>query len=125
MNLEHVALSIRDRDEIEGFYQDILGMKLIRSFQLDKILAFDIFGMAENPEVFLLEKDQVQFEIFLSPKRHPHGFDHICISTAGRDEIMKKARESSYRVFRQKRDHSDLVFISDKNGNTFEVKKGE
>lgn len=125
MNLEHIALCIRDREEIEDFYQDILGMKLIRSFPLDKILAFDIFGMAESPEVFLLEKDQVQFEIFLSPKRHPHGFDHICISTVGRDEIMKKARESSYRVFRQKRDHSDLVFISDKNGNTFELKVGQ
>lgn len=73
MKLEHLALSITDRNEIERFYQDILGMTGIRSFQ--------------------------------------------------RDALMKKAKQSSYRVFRLQREHSDLVFISDMSGNTFEVKQ--
>ncbi|MEA3460467.1 MAG: VOC family protein [Bacteroidota bacterium] len=123
MKLEHVALSIKDRDEIERFYQDILGMTMIRSFQMDKSLAFDIFRLTESPEVFLLQKDELQLEIFLSPQKHPHGFDHICISTAQRDALVEKAKQNSYRVFRLKREHSDLVFISDMSGNTFEVKQ--
>ena len=45
MKLEHVALSVTDRKEIERFYQDILGMEVIRSFQLDQALAVDIFGI--------------------------------------------------------------------------------
>lgn len=102
MKLEHLALSIRDRNEIKRFYRDILGMKVIRNFQMDKDLAFDIF---------------------LSSQKHPHGFDHICISTTQREALVKKAKQNSYRVFRLKREHSDLVFISDMSGNTFEVKQ--
>lgn len=123
MKLEHLALSIRDRNEIKRFYQDILGMKVIRNFQMDKDLAFDIFRLTESPEVFLLQKDGLQLEIFLSSQKHPHGFDHICISTKQREALVKKAKQDSYRVFRLKREHSDLVFISDMSGNTFEVKQ--
>ena len=123
MKLEHLALSIRDRNEIERFYRDILGMKVIRNFQMDKDLAFDIFRLTESPEVFLLQKDGLQLEIFLSSQKHPHGFDHICISTTQREALVKKAKQNSYRVFRLKREHSDLVFISDMSGNTFEVKQ--
>lgn len=123
MKLEHVALSITDPNEIERFYQNILGMQVVRSFQLDRALAFDIFGIDEKPEVFLMQKGSLQLEIFLSPVKHDRGFDHVCISTTQREELVKRAVGNSYRCFRLTREHSDLVFISDKSGNTFEVKE--
>jgi len=123
MKLEHLALSISDRNEIERFYQGILGMTLVHSFTMEKSLAFDIFRLSESPEVFLMQKDGLQLEVFLSPNKHPHGFDHICISSSSREEIIKKAKQNLYRCFRMKREQSDLVFISDKCGNTFEVKQ--
>ena len=91
MKLEHVALSVTDRNEIERFYQDILGMTVIRSFQMDEALAFD----------------------------------HIWISTMQREALVKKAKQNSYRVFHLKREHTDLVFISDNIGNTFEIKESK
>ena len=123
MNLEHIALSIADRSEIEDFYLEVLGMKLIRTFQLDRGLAGDIFGIAESPDVFLLQKDQLQFEVFLASEKPAHGFVHICISTTHREAMLEKAARLSYRFFRLKREYSDLVFISDKSGNVFEVKE--
>jgi len=123
MNLEHVALSIADRNEIENFYQDILGMELVRSFTLDRSLANDIFGIEKSPEVFLMQKDQVQFEVFLSPARFSPGFSHVCFSSSHRDEMFDNAARHSYRVFRLKRKSSELIFISDKSGNVFEVKE--
>ena len=122
MKLEHVALHVKDRREISDFYQDILGMELVRSFTLDRKLASDIFWLKESPEVFLMQKDQLQFEIFLSPAQNTRGFSHVCISSTHRDEMIENASRHSYRVLRLKREYSDLVFLWDHFGNAFEVK---
>ena len=123
MKLEHVALSIADRSEIEDFYQDILGMELLRSFTLSKALAKDIFGMEVDTEVFLVQNDSLQLELFLSQEKSAPGFEHLCISVAEREEMLEKAMPHSYKVFRLKREYSDLVFLSDHSGNVFEVKE--
>jgi catechol-2,3-dioxygenase len=123
MKLEHVALHIKDRREISDFYQDILGMELVRNFTLNKTLASDIFWLEESPQVFLMQKGQVQFEVFLSLTRFTPGFSHVCISSSNREKMMENAARHSYRVLRLMREHSDLVFIWDHYGNAFEVKE--
>ncbi len=122
MKLEHVALTITNHNEIEQFYHEILGMNEIRSFLLDKILARDIFGIEEEIKVFHLQKNKLLLEIFLTPEQYNHGFNHICISTSHRDEIVQKATQHSYKCFRLKRQNSDMIFVSDNSGNIFEIK---
>jgi catechol 2,3-dioxygenase-like lactoylglutathione lyase family enzyme len=123
MKLEHVALHVKDHTEIKNFYQDILGMELVRSFTMNQTLASDIFWLEESPQVFLMKKDHVQFEVFLSPAKYTPGFSHVCISSSHRDELMEIASKHSYRVLRLMREYSDLVFIWDHYGNAFEVKE--
>lgn len=123
MNLEHVALRIADRREIEDFYQDILGMELLRSFALSKALSKDVFGIEAETEVFLVQNDSLQLELFLRPGKPAPGFEHLCISVAAREILLEKAMTNSYKVFRLKREYSDLVFLSDHSGNIFEVKE--
>ncbi len=123
MKLEHIALTITDYNEIKQFYHEILGMIEIRSFILDKDLARNIFGIEEETKIFLLQKDKLLLEIFLTPEQHHHGFNHICISTSHREEIVKRATQHSYKCIRLKRHNSDLIFISDHSGNMFEVKQ--
>ena len=43
MSLEHLALSLSDRNEIE----------LVKSFMLDRSLSNDMFGIDESPDVYL------------------------------------------------------------------------
>lgn len=38
MELEHIAFTITDYNEIKHFYHEILGMKVLRSFSLVKLL---------------------------------------------------------------------------------------
>ena len=123
MKLEHVALTVTDYNEIDQFYHKILGMKEVNSFVLDKVLANDIFGIEEETKVFLLQKDKLLLEIFLTPELCNPGFKHICISTTNREEIVKRAIQNSYRCLRLKRGNSDMVFITDNSGNIFEVKQ--
>ena len=44
MNLNHVAISVNSIEEINDFYVNILEMQLMRQFDLNKNLAFNIFG---------------------------------------------------------------------------------
>lgn len=88
-------------------------MKLVRSFTLDSTLAGDIFCLENSPQVFLMQKDHVQFEIFLSSAKYNPGFSHVCISCDQRDELIDNALRHSYRVFRRKREHGDLLMARD------------
>lgn len=59
MKLKHIALSISDSDEIKKFYHHILGRNQLRTFNLSKVLANDIFGVNKEPSVYLLQKDEL------------------------------------------------------------------
>jgi hypothetical protein len=98
-------------------------MNEIRSFRLEKLLGKDIFGIEEATTVVQLQKDELLLEIFVTPQQIDHGHDHICISTTHREEIVKRAMQHSYKCIRLKRQHSDMVFISDHSGNLFELKQ--
>lgn len=123
MKLEHVALTITDYNDIGHFYHEILGMKEVSSFVLDKVLASDIFGIEEETKVFLLQKDNMFLEIFLMSEQYDHGFNHICITTTNREEIVQKATQHSYKCLRLKRQDSDMIFVTDNSGNIFEIKQ--
>lgn len=48
MNLEHIALNISEPEEIKSFFCEILGMREIRHFVLDRKLAGEIFGIEKE-----------------------------------------------------------------------------
>ncbi len=123
MKLEHVALTISDDEEIEYFYQNILGLHKIRDFILKKDLAREIFGIDKETTVFLLQKNELLLELFLMPEQYSHDFKHICISIKNREELIEKAEQNAYQYIRIKRERSDLIFIKDKSGNIFEIKE--
>lgn len=122
MKLEHIALSISDYKEIEKFYMNILGMKQIKNFVLRKDLAANIFEINEEVYVFLLQKDRVVFEIFITAGYRKKTFDHICISIKNREKFITKVLLNGYKVIRIEREHFDLIFIKDKDENIFEIK---
>ncbi|MCK4880451.1 MAG: VOC family protein [Bacteroidales bacterium] len=123
MKLEHVALTVTDYNEIEQFYHEILGLREIKRFTLNRALSRDIFGIEKETAVFQLQKDKLLLEIFLTPDKRDSGFNHICISINNREEIVKKATQHSYKCLRLERENSDLIFITDNSGNIFEVKQ--
>ncbi|MBC8486717.1 MAG: VOC family protein [Bacteroidetes bacterium] len=123
MKFEHIALSVSDHQEIERFYTNVLGMKQIKNFVLRKGLAANIFGINKEINVFLLQKDSVVFEIFVTTGYRKQTFDHVCISIKNREEFINKAMLNGYKVIRIKREIFDLIFIKDKYGNIFEIKE--
>ena len=123
MKLAHIALSVSDYKEIEKFYINVLGMKQIKNFVLRKSLAANIFDINEEITVFLLQKDKVIFEIFITTGNRKQAFDHVCISIKNRESFINKVLLNEYQVIRIERELFDLIFIKDKDGNIFEIKE--
>ena len=123
MKLAHIALSVSDYKEIEKFYINVLGMKQIKNFVLRKSLAANIFDINEEITVFLLQKDKVVFEIFITTGNRKQAFDHVCISIKNRENFINKVLLNGYKVIRIERELFDLIFIKDKDGNIFEIKE--
>jgi len=123
MKLEHIALTISEAKEIKDFYINILGMREVKTFVLNKILAQKIFSIQKDLHVFYLQKNDLFLEIFITDEKVKKGFDHICFATKDRETLVATAEAQNYECIRIERDISDLIFIKDKSGNIFEIKE--
>lgn len=123
MKLEHIALTIAEAKEIKDFYINILGMREVKTFVLNKILAQKIFGIQKDTNVFYLQKNDLFLEIFITDEKLKQGFDHICLAIKDRENFVTKTEAQKYKCIRIKRDIFDLIFIKDKSGNIFEIKE--
>jgi len=122
MKLEHIALNISDEAEIENFYVTILRMSVERSFVLQRNLSEKIFNVSKEINVFLLKKDSLVFELFLHDQIKTETFSHVCLSFENRMAVLQEAEKQSYESIKIGRENSDIIFISDKAGNKFEIK---
>ena len=123
MKLEHIALTINSHDEIINFYHNVLDMKTVKAFTLNSELANAIFNINMGVHVYLLKKGNLMLEVFVSPKKISHGFNHICISVSNRELFIQNAIKRKYEVIQIEREFNNLVFLKDKNGNAFEIKE--
>ena len=125
MKLEHIALTISEPADIKDFYLDILGMKEVKNFVLNKVFANKIFNINKETSVSLLQKDDISLEIFILPGQNKHSFEHICLAVKDREKLIKDSLKQNYECIRIERDLFDLIFIKDKSGNIFEIKDKE
>ena len=123
MKIEHVALSIYAAEDIHRFYQDTLGMEIVKEFVLNKELANTIFGIDKNTTVFLLRNEQVFLEIFITDNLQSRNCNHLCLSFYNRRSVFEKAQQGGYDGINVQKEHAELFFIKDGSGNIFELKE--
>jgi len=121
MKINHIGLDIYPISEVTAFYTDLLGMHLVRKFTLTPELNLAIFGHHDEVEVYVVEKEKVRMELFLSQHRRGKSLQHICLDVFGREALAEKAQKAGYAITRVVRPGRDLIFIKDKSGNIFEL----
>ncbi len=121
--LNHVGLTINDASEIKDFYQDIFGMEIVKQFTINEDLSKQIFEIDRETDVYLMQKDDLIFELFINENPDFRSNYHICINVHSRSNLIKRAKNYNYTCMIIPRENFDLVFIKDKSGNIFEVKK--
>lgn len=121
--LNHIGITIKDISEVENFYQNILGMKIVKQFTINEDLSNQIFQINKEIEVFLMQKDDLFFELFIDENPVYKSYDHICINVHSRNNLIKQAENNNYPCVIIPRENFDLVFVKDKSNNIFEVKE--
>ena len=123
MILKHIALSVKKQD-IENFYEKVLGFEVNNSFNLRKNIVETIFGIAKDVELYYMKNDSIELELFVYPETFPSTFNHICLEYPEAQSIFLKAKENGYYHYHYVREKkgNDTYFIKDTLGNMFEIK---
>ena len=121
---EHIGITITKESDIKDFYQNLLGLKEVRKFDLYDDLSEKIFGINAPVSVTFFSSNDFFIELFLTDKKQNPVYNHICISVPNRHNIIKKAKSMGFSVTNIEREaRDDLVFIKDNSGNIFEIKE--
>ena len=121
--IQHIALTINDSEEIENFYENILLFSLKHKFSVNGEITRQVFNTGETVDVYMMEHQDNQLEIFLSPKKEKKIFSHICLSYKKAEIIYNKTVKLGYKALVKQNPVSDTYFIWDKSGNMFEIKE--
>lgn len=121
--LKHIAITINDDEEIKNFYKDVLLFSLKRKFVITPELSLEIFNMYTLVDVFLMEQNNIQFEIFVSREKEKKIFSHVCLALWKSYLAYEKAVNSGYKTKIKINPGYDTYFIWDKSGNLFEIKE--
>ena len=123
MKLNHIALTIQNKEELTDYYQNILGFRLMYQYEVDATLSSTLFDIDKPTEVFRYSKDDLHLEFFVSTAKTKPVFAHIGLEMEDREVIAEKCEKAGYQVIRVgRKEKYDLLFVSDKAGNKFELK---
>ena len=120
--IKHIGLPIGDITEIHNFYETILGFEKINQFTMPTSLAGKIFGFEESPEVFMMHKDGMELELFLSNQTVKPAWTHTCLTLPDAENIFHSAGKAGYQTILHEGRNGFTYFVRDKQRNLFEIK---
>ena len=118
--LKHIAISITESD-LKDFYIEILEGKITRHFVLNQEDASKIFDIDKQVDVYYLELENIEFELFINPVTKNTSFSHLCIEMNSADKVFIHAFEGNYWTHLRNSNERETFFIKDKNGNMSEL----
>jgi catechol 2,3-dioxygenase-like lactoylglutathione lyase family enzyme len=121
--LNHVSIPVGYKEDIANFFSHVLGFDEKYRFVVDQSTAFSIFGINDELEVTVIEKEGLKLELFHFEEPCKPGISHICLAVSGLNRICRVAEESGYQTVKINRSSGTVAFVSDKSGNRFEIKE--
>jgi len=123
IKLLHVALQYSDKNKAEVFFKKILGLNLIKTFNLSEELSEEIFNLKEKVEAVVYGDENTVFEVFINSQNGDHGYEHVCIEINDKEKFVKRCKENNIEPLFIKKGDRVLLFIRDFMGNLFEIKE--
>jgi hypothetical protein len=119
--LKHIALEI-DKSDLDDFYRDILKTEIAEQALLKEETAEQLFGVPQPVKVHYAKGEGYELELFCYRKTFIPTFRHICIESKRARDIYHSSLEKGYRAVKRKNGDRVSYFITDSNGNMFELK---
>ena len=126
MHLEHIAISYNSEKQSDKFFIDLLGCEKTRSFIVTSDLMEKFFGSKKEQDVIRYEKDNVNFEVFITNdnSKSKDIFTHACLVIEDREELINKAKILGFEIIKVPRKNNDgyYLFLRDSYMNLYEIK---
>ena len=124
MEFIHTGLAASSEERADRFYIDILGLKKSGPKIIDKKLIQTLFGIDHELLMIHYQGGIVDFEIFVyvEYKAPEKQIAHSCIKVTDLKKIVHRCRNAGLKVIEVPKGSSVVTFISDYDGNLFEVK---
>jgi catechol 2,3-dioxygenase-like lactoylglutathione lyase family enzyme len=119
---QHIALQYKNKKQADIFFKKILGLTLIKNFNVSKKLAKQIFNKSEEVEVFVYGNNGIHFEVFITKQKQLHVFNHVCIKIDDKKEFFNKCNEYKLKPYYVEKEDKKILFLRDYSNNLYEIK---
>jgi catechol 2,3-dioxygenase len=121
-SIDHLALKVTDMERSLVFYQQVLGLELLRTAGPDEAGGHAAFLRAGSQSLDLFARP----DFVSADKEQPVGMDHVClqIEAASVDEIMETLHQAQAEIFWGPvvRQGSTSVYVYDPDGIHIELR---
>jgi catechol 2,3-dioxygenase-like lactoylglutathione lyase family enzyme len=125
MKFLHTGLGASSEENADRFFVNILGLEKQVPKVLNKEITNAIFGISQDLQIINYKNENVHYEILVYeeysvPERQ---ISHTCLMLNDLENVIKKCRDAGLKVVEVPKKTGTVVFISDFDGNLFEVKE--
>jgi len=121
--LNHVALQCNDKEKVETFFTEVLGLPIKKKFTVSRELSEAIFGIDESVDVEVYDNNETRFEIFITQTEEKRGYEHVCIEIDSKKEFIDRCKQYGIEPMVITTGGKNLFFVKDFSGNLFEIKE--
>ena len=121
----HNGLAASSEENADRFFVDILGLEKSEPKLIDKKLAHALFGIEDELLMIHYRGETLDYEIFIYQeyKAPEKQIAHSCIKVNDLITIVGKCKDAGLKVIEVPKGSGVITFISDYDGNLFEVKE--
>jgi catechol 2,3-dioxygenase-like lactoylglutathione lyase family enzyme len=124
MILRHVALTCSAEDKADKFYESLLGLQKSEPKTIPPALSKALFDINSELKIINYLNEYLHFEVFLTRrnKSSVKRIEHVCLEVDNLAAFLEKCRTLQVKMIQVPREDKLLTFISDYDGNLFEIK---
>lgn len=124
MSILHIGMAVSSQDAARNLFEGIFGFPVLYRFELDRINSLTLLGFDATADVIVYDAGNTRLEVFIpTPPPPPHHvYNHLCLTVADVEAIVKKAELAGYQIRRITKESRLITFIVDHDGNLYEVK---
>jgi catechol 2,3-dioxygenase-like lactoylglutathione lyase family enzyme len=119
-----VALTSSSEEKSDKFYQALLGLKKSKPKTIPPSLSKALFDINSELKIINYLDENLHFEIFLTSHNNSsvRRIEHVCLEVDDLASFLEKCRTLQVKIVQVPRENKLLTFISDDDGNLFEIK---
>ena len=125
MRILHTGLGASSERNADLFFQELLGLVKAAPVSLSAALCRSIFAINRELRVINYKAEGIHFEVFIDPlyRAPEQTILHTCLEVDDQAGFLKKCGETGLKVSRTPKGDSFVSFISDFDGNPYEIKE--